>query len=202
MKTSVLFRSALVGVTMLSAAPALAQDAPAASTPPPVVVDTPPPVVVEKQPAPVVVQPASTPATVVVADRSEGSPRLYPGLTWGGVALWGVSYSAAVIGAAAANDACSASSNLCVRGREVLYIPFVGPFIALEGVSGTRSSTLKTLLAVDGAFQVGGLAMTLTGLVLSANAAATAPRTVAQRKVMVTPFATGDSAGIGAMGRF
>jgi hypothetical protein len=199
MNTSLLFRSALVGVTILWAAPVLAQDAPAETTPP---AETPSTVVV--QPAP---RPAPAPATVVVNNppsrSSEGSPRAYPGLAWGGVALWATAYAPAVIGAAVANDACTADSSLCVRGRGVLYIPVAGPFIAIAGVNnGTGSSTLKTMLALDGAFQAGGVAMALTGVILSATSAGTTPRPAAQRSVLISPVATPTSAGIGAMGRF
>src|SRR4029079_7994261 len=128
--------------------PALAQDPPAEV---PAVVTTPQPVVVTPAPPP-----AAAPTTVVVThpERGDAGPRAYPGLIWGGIALWGVAYSATAIGAAVANDACSTSTDLCIKGRGVLYIPVAGPFIGIAGVEGTRSSTLKTMLAIDGAFQL------------------------------------------------
>jgi hypothetical protein len=208
MKTSLLLSSAFLGVTMLSAAPVLAQDAPTGSSTgsSTTVVQSPAPAPAA---APVVVQQpaaaAPAPSTVVVNSSAQGgdtSPRAYPGLIWGGVALWGVSYGAAAIGAAVADDACNASSSLCVSGRGVLYIPVVGPFIAMSGVNGVGSATGKTMLALDGAFQLGGVAMAITGIALSASAADHAPRATAKRGFMITPMASPTSAGLGAVGRF
>lgn len=202
MKTSLVLCSAVIGVTTLWAAPAIAQDAP-------VVVEAPAPT-----PPVVVVQPAPAPAssTLVVNGPSgrstEGSPRLYPGLIWGGVALWAVAYTPAVIGAAVGNDACEANTRFCLSGRQILYVPIAGPFIAIAGVNGgVGSSTLKTLLALDGAFQAGGVAMMLTGIILSAqsrpsHAVATSTRRTSEHKVLFSPFATATSAGVGAVGRF
>ena len=159
MKKSLFVGTTLVGLMTLSALPALADE-------PDTTVITPGPVVVQ-QPAP---QPAA-PVVVHTSDRDEGARPTYPGLTWGGVAVWGMAYSAAAITAAAADDACDASSRMCIRGSGVLWAPVVGPFIALGGVEGKAGTTMKTLLAIDGAFQLGGVAMTITGLVLSASAA-------------------------------
>ncbi len=159
------------------------------------------------QPAPAL---AAAPTTVIVnntSGRDERRPALYPGLIWGGVAVWGVSYVPAVVTAAVANDVCDAN-RFCLKGREVLYVPFVGPFIAVAGVSGQGTSTVRTLLVLDGAFQVGGLAMTLTGILLSGqsssshHAASRATRPVKERTVMFSPFVTPTATGVGAIGRF
>ena len=199
MKTSLLFCSALMGLTTLWAAPALAQEAPASTT-------TTSTTVVQPAPAPA---PAST--TVVMNQPSSGgvvettTTQGHPGLIWGGVALWGVAYSASAITVAVANDACTITNALCVNGRGVLFVPVVGPFIAMAGVNnGTGSSTMKTMLAIDGAFQLGGVAMVVTGLVMSASERHTV-RAAALRKepkLMVTPYATATSAGLGAVGHF
>jgi hypothetical protein len=188
MKTSLLLGSMLVGATALWAMPALAEDAPTQV------------VVQPTQPAPA---PAPAPTTVVVAksDTADTRPRAYPGLIWGGVAVWGVSYGIAATSAAVASDVCSASDGLCVKGREVLYIPVVGPFAAMAGVEGRGTATLRAMLAINGAFQLGGVAMAVSGIVLSASNRP-APRTVVARKVAIAPFATPTSAGIGTVGRF
>lgn len=195
MKTTRIACSSLLGVTMLWAAPALAQDAPAASS---TVVVQP----AEPAPAPV----AAAPSTVVVnntpSGRAEGSPRLYPGLIWGGVALWATAYSASAITAAVANDACTASTSLCITGRQIMYVPVIGPFAAIPNANGPGSSTTKTLLALDGAFQVGGLAMMVTGIVLSASSPRTTHTAAVERKLVVAPYATPSSAGLGAIGHF
>jgi hypothetical protein len=197
MKTSMLCCSSLLGIAVTWAAPVLAQDAPAAPT---TVVVQPS----EPAPAPAPAPGPSTSSTVVNAPsgRAEGSPRLYPGLIWGGVTVWAVAYSAAAITGGVANDACTASSSLCVTGREILYVPIVGPFAALSGVNGTGSSTMKTMLALDGAFQLGGVAMTLTGIILSASSSSRAAHAAVERKLIVAPYATGSSAGLGALGHF
>src|SRR4051812_17234660 len=68
MKTSLLFSSVLVGATTIWSAPAFAQGTTTTTTS---------------------TTPAAAPAAPVIvnntsASRAEGTPRLYPGLTWGG----------------------------------------------------------------------------------------------------------------------
>jgi len=186
MKKSLFVGSTLVGLMMVSSSPALAEEADTT-------VVQPTPVVVQQQPA--------APVVVNASNRDEGAPRAYPGVRWGGVALWGVAYSAAAITAAVADDVCDASSRMCISGRGVLWVPVVGPFIAIEGVKGTGSTTLKTLLAIDGAFQVGGVAMAVTGFVLSASSAAQ-HRQAKEPKLLVAPYVSQTSAGLGAVGHF
>lgn len=192
MKKSLFVGAALAGLLSLSAAPALA-DEPETTT-----VVQPAPVVVQQ---PAQQQSGATPVIVNNTSADTGRSRGYPGLVWGGVALWGVAYSAAAITAAAADDACDASSSMCIRRAGVLWAPVVGPFIALSGVEGKGSTTLKTLLAIDGAFQLGGVAMTVTGLMASASAGSS--RRAAQAPtVMVTPSIGLTSIGLGASGTF
>jgi hypothetical protein len=192
MKTTLLFQSALLGVATLWAAPALADDA---ST---FIIQSPTPAVGQPPPPP-----PPTPVILNASSGLENRGRYYPGLTWGGVTLFGVSYITASISAAVADDACDVNSSMCVRGRDVLYIPVAGPFMAMAGAEGTGSTSLKVLLAMNGAFQAGGVAMAVTGLVLSLTKPASLPMiTVSERKLLVAPYATKESAGLGAMGHF
>jgi len=198
-KTPLLFCSGLCGAMALWAPAALAQSAPAGVTAQ-VTVDPPPAVVVQP--------PAPAPETVVVeaAPRRDARPRYYPGLIWGGVTVWGVSYATAAIGAAVANDACDVDQRLCIRGRGILLVPVAGPFVAMTAVNGNGSSTVKTLLAIDGAFQAGGVAMVLTGIILSIHGASTssvaATEPLTEHKFFVSPYVTASSAGLGAAGHF
>jgi hypothetical protein len=49
------------------------------------------------------------------------------------------------------------------EGYEALYVPVVGPFIAMGTIEGVETSS-GALLAVDGIAQVGGVAMFIAGL--------------------------------------
>lgn len=209
MNKSMLFSSALMGLATLWSVPALAQSAPADPSTPTTTTST-STSTMTTQPAPASA-PMAAPSPVVLSEpmgryTTETTTTHYghPGLVWGGVAIWGVAYSASAITGAVANDVCNSSSRLCVTGREVMFIPIAGPFIALANVNnGTGSSTMKTMLAIDGAFQIGGVAMAVTGLVLSARERHT--QVTAMRKeprLMVTPYATATSAGLGAVGHF
>lgn len=141
------------------------------------------------------------------AGPREGSKTLYPGLTWGGLTIFGLSYGAAAVGGALASDACDASSSLCVKGRGVMFVPVVGPFIAAAGVEGIKgTATVQTLLILDGVFQTGGLAMMITGIVLSSQSsranALLSPQLGKEKKLALVPVTTPTFAGLGAIGRF
>jgi hypothetical protein len=199
--------------SMAIAAPAFAQDDynnnSNQNPPAPVIMNSntsnPPATVVVPQPAPQAQQPA-----VVVnpqpVNRDDATTRAYPGLIWGGATMFGVSYGAAAIGGAVANDVCNAGESwACVKNRNDLYIPVVGPFMAMNDVTGTGSSTAKALLALDGAFQIAGIAMSVTGIIMSAvptqtRSTNTTVPVAKKKQLMITPYATGTGTGIGAMG--
>jgi len=208
---------AMVGAFAL---PAFAQDtgndttvAPQPNPPAPVIMHN-----TTTAPAPVVVQPVAPqpqqPQVVVNPNANsmrdtEVRTRAYPGLIWGGASVFALSYGAAVIGAAASNDACREGADwACAKNRNDLYIPIAGPFMAMGDVSGSGSSTAKTLLALDGVFQAAGVAMSLTGIIMSAVPTQAAQRSMEpvakkkQKNYIITPYATGTSTGIGAMGRW
>jgi hypothetical protein len=172
--------------------------------------DDPPNAVVVPE-SPTVVVPESPPSTqqniVVnsgehVTERNTGSSGV--GLIWGGATVFGASYAAAAITAALADDACKEGQSFCVRDRGILFIPVAGPFIALGRIDGTQTgaSTAKALLAVDGAFQAGGIAMAITGAVLASRNASRHEVATRSRKVHFSPYATATGSGLSAMGRF
>ena len=83
----------------------------------------------------------------------------------------------------------------------LLYVPLAGPFIQMGFVSGTGTDTMRTLLAVDGAVQIAGLAVAvIEGAMLSTPGRHA--RASAVEKLHLSPFASATTAGIGAAGTF
>ena len=77
-----------------------------------------------------------------------------------------------------------------------MFIPIVGPFLAIP--TSNASGTGAAILALDGALQVGSLAMAVAGFVAPKKELV---KDRAAPKVTVTPFASGSMAGFGLAGR-
>jgi hypothetical protein len=144
----------------------------------------------------------NSPAPVEAQVATSGRAGNREGLIWSGLTMFAVSYSVAVISGAAVNNTCT--SNNCdysLGGRNWLFAPLVGPFIAMGDIQGTSAgqATARALLALDGLVQVGGAAMLVIGLVLNSTSQAPA---VAARRIHLMPFATATSTGLAAFGHF
>jgi hypothetical protein len=202
-------------IVLPSAVTAFAQEAP---TPPP-----PPPsaqagvIVVPAQPqtgyaTPLYqqVQPSYVPQSVamsgprLIEDWEDGRPippgyhpdtRIRKGFVIAGSILFGSMYLlSALVAAAGADNESPGHGN----GEAALWIPGVGPFIAMTSSS---SSVGSLTLAIDGLSQAAGLAMLIGGIV--------APRTVLVRndlgslRITPTPMAIGRTgSGFGLVGTF
>lgn len=145
-------------------------------------------------------QPAQQPAQVTVQQQSPPVVQAAPapheretitekggpstGMLASGVVVFGVSYGAAVIGGAVSDT----------DGDNDLYVPFAGPWMALDNHDGTGS---KVFLVTDAVFQgLGGL------LVLGAFLN---PQTVTRTEtaeVHVAPAVSPEFLGLAATGRF
>jgi hypothetical protein len=115
--------------------------------------------------------------------------RSQPEYTWGGFAVFGLSYGTAVYVASIVTSISSSSDN---KKANVLFVPVAGPFL---GISAFKSSGAGTFwLATWGLAQAGGLVAMIYGL--------TTPKKSLWRndivgKLDVTPFVAGVAGGPG-----
>ena len=120
-----------------------------------------------------------------------------------GALLFTASYGAGVIAAASAEDANRE------RGLDRLYIPIVGPWLALEGrgscpIEEPRcddETATKILLVADGIFQAAGVLAMVDG-VLEPSSRRVPMREARATKVRVSPTASTGGPGLLVMGRF
>lgn len=151
--------------------PALAFAQPDSQAPPP----TPPPVVVEvaaAPPAPIVVAaPApqvvvqASPAPMIVEDSDDAPDAWNVPMFTTGALVFGASYGTSVIIAAANSDNHS---------DQRLYVPVVGPWLALSDRGSCNSAlqacdhetTVKVGLVIDGLFQAAGILGMLDGVLM------------------------------------
>ena len=146
----------------------------------------------EQQPAQVTVQQQSPPVVQTappppqeretITEKSGPSIGL---LTWG-AATFGVSYGAAVIAGATGNGE---------RAGE-LFVPFVGPWTALNDHEKTSS---KVLLVTDGVFQALGGFLVINAFLSPQTRTVTRNRTA---EVQVSPAVSPEFLGLAATGRF
>ncbi|MCS6915128.1 MAG: hypothetical protein RMK29_13920 [Myxococcales bacterium] len=157
--------------TLASSAPAWAQEPPASGQPP---LYQPPPVHAPPQPVQpgYPTQPAYPPPTYAtpmprrVVVGYDLRPRY--GLIAGGAVMLGTLWlisSIAGLATVAANDICNIERSAagCPTAAWPLFVPLAGPFIQMAYLSGPGANTARVLLAFDGAIQLGGLAMIITG---------------------------------------
>ena len=119
-----------------------------------------------------------------------------------GAIVFGAAYGASVI-AAASSD----SNN--DRGNRRLYVPVVGPWLALNDRGScdiTRSScdhetTAKVLLIADGVFQAAGIIGMLDGVFQPSSHRVIARSAKLDTKVHVTPTVA-QGPGVAVFGRF
>ena len=172
MKTHGSVRSAILvfGSTVVSSATAYAQEQPAQVT--------------VQQQSPPVVQTAPPPPQEreTITEKSGPSTGL---LTWGAT-MFGVSYGAAVVAGAAGNGE---------RAGE-LYVPFVGPWTALND---HEKSSSKVLLVTDGVFQALGGLLVINAFLNPQTRTVTRTRTA---EVHVSPAVSPEFLGLAATGRF
>ncbi len=128
-----------------------------------------------------------------------------PKLIVGGIAVAGIAYGAAFLGAEAA---------LTWPGSEELKAPVVGPWIALakngcppEDPGCDAFVYLRgSLLIIDGLLQAAGLAIVIEAIAMKTEAAPAAPaapaKPVASFTFQPAPFVTPTSAGFGLVGTF
>ncbi len=137
-----------------------------------------------EQPSPAVVQsaPPSQAETETVSEK--GGPST--GLLASGAVIFGISYGAAVVAAAASNT----------DGDQELYVPFVGPWTALNNHDGT---TDKVLLVTDGVFQALGGFLVIDAFLNPRDVTTTRTRTA---EVHVSPAVSPEFLGLAATGRF
>jgi hypothetical protein len=206
MTTRLVLLGALLLPTMAAAQPA---DPDAPPPPPPV---TNQPTVVVNPPAPpppppqVTVEattaPAPPPPVITTQPEYEVVEDSYnaPMFTTGAL-VFGLTYGASVITAAASDDE---------RGNHRLYVPLVGPWLALNDRSDcniTRSScdnetTAKVLLIADGVFQAAGVLAMLDGMFQPSTHRVVRHTAKLDTKVHVTPTAVRGDPGFSVFGRF
>jgi hypothetical protein len=169
-------------------APGVAYGQPEPDPNPVVILDPPPPA--KKAPPP--------PADF----ETRTSPWNAPVFTTGAIVFAG-SYGGAVVTAAASED------DTIDRGNRKLFIPIVGPWLALEArpdcprtpnESCDNETTKKGLLVLDGVLQAGGVITMITGLLSPTEHLVRRPMTVS-KKVRVSPTA-GGHLGLSVYGHF
>lgn len=180
--------------------PPPSQPAAPVTTQSPTVVVT-PPAAPQPQPAPVVATaplppPVTTPEYVEVEDRYNAP------IFASGALVFGATYGASVIVAASSDD---------TRGNRRLYVPLVGPWLALSDrgscdISLSRcdnETTAKVLLIADGVFQAAGVIAMLDGIFQPTTHRVYATRTAkTDTKVHVTPTTVHGDPGVAVFGRF
>jgi hypothetical protein len=186
-----------------AASPTLAPPAQLPPAPPPVTPPPPPPapaapqtVIVNPAPAPV-----PPPATYTPTEQYEEVTDTYNApIFMSGALVFAASYAASVI--VAANDGD--------RGNNRLYVPVVGPWLALSDrgscditkASCDHETTAKVLLVADGVFQAAGLLAMFDGI-LQPTTHRVVTRTVKlDTRPRVTPTLVHGEPGIGVVGRF
>jgi hypothetical protein len=180
-----------------------------------------PPVVVDPY-APPVTTPSTTPPSTTVVVETEDPPvvvvnpneRLYEtdtvesfNTTWftAGAIIFGASYGASVIGAAAMEDEDDGA-------WDNLYIPVAGPWLALDELDDCRtvlddcngdSTTEQVLLVTDGIIQGAGILTMAYGLLVPEEHTVTTVRTAKlDTRTRWKPIATGKMTGVAVSGRF
>jgi hypothetical protein len=192
---------ALAALLIPSIALAQAPDPNDPNTPPPVVVEPAP----EPPPAVIINPPPEAPRTVVVTPEYETYTDSWNAAVFtSGALLFAASYGTAVAVAA------SSEGDAIDRGNSRLYVPVVGPWLALndrpdcpiENASCDRETTKKVLLVADGILQAGGVITMITGLLVPAeHRVLTRPARVST-KIHVAPSAAASGPGLLVFGRF
>lgn len=119
----------------------------------------------------------------------------------------GLAFTAASYGGAAAMGAAFGDAE--VLGADSLYIPLVGPFVALGRIGcspnepdscGELNALRGFLYILDGLAQVGGLGIAAEGIFATTEAAPRAGS--AGLELRPVPIVTGELRGVGLIGRF
>jgi hypothetical protein len=140
------------------------------------------------------------------AEADAAGPRRYPPssvrprIIVAGIAVTGLAYGGALLGAALAPD---------LPGMADLQIPIAGPWISLAQMDCPADEedcsaelVLRGILTVaDGLMQLGGLAIVGEGIFMTTEAAAPAPKPGAFT-IRAAPIVTGSMTGIGIAGTF
>jgi hypothetical protein len=166
----------------------------------PAVVVNPPATPPQPPPAPVVATVAPQP--VVIPEYEEVDDSYNAPMFTSGALVFGATYGASVIVAASSDD---------TRGNHRLYVPLVGPWLALSDRGScdiSRSScdhetTVKVLLVADGVFQAAGVLAMLDGIFQPSTHRVYTTRTAkTDTKVHITPTAAHGDPGVSVFGRF
>lgn len=174
---------------------------PAPGTPPP------PDVPAPAQSATVIVTPAPAPVVTTVPEpRYRVVHDSYNAPVFAtGALVFAATYGASVITAATTNGE---------RGNNRLYVPVVGPWLALNDRGScdiTRTAcdhetTVKVLLIADGVFQAAGIVGMLDGLLQPSSHREVLVETRLDRKTRIRPTmvssASGSSPGVAVLGHF
>lgn len=202
MNRTLLLLAALSIPAAAAAQPADEPPPPPSQPPPPVtnqgatVVVAPPP-----PPAPVVAT-APIPPPVVTPEYEEVEDSYNAPIFASGALVFGATYGASVIVAASSDD---------TRGNHRLYVPLVGPWLALSDrgscdISLSRcdnETTAKVLLIADGVFQAAGVLAMLDGIFQPSTHRVYTTRTAKiDTKVHVTPTTVHGDPGVAVFGRF
>jgi hypothetical protein len=208
MTTRLVMLTALLGAS-LPFASALAQPADPVPPPPPPdatsePVTTQAPTVIINPPAPVEEPPPPPVTTTVITPEPEyevvedsyNAPIFFTGAL-----VFGASYGASVITAASSDD---------TRGNRRLYIPLVGPWLALSDRGSCdialsrcdNETTAKVLLIADGVFQAAGVLAMIDGIFQPSTHRVITRRAKLDTKVRVTPTTVHGNPGAMVFGRF
>jgi hypothetical protein len=197
--------AALLAPTVALAQPAPDPDVP----PPPPDVAAPPDAPVTTQAPTVIVNPPADPppppvTTTVIAPEPEYEvveDSYNAPICVSGALVFGASFGASVITAASTDDA---------RGNHRLYVPLVGPWLALSDrgscdisrASCDNETTAKVLLIADGVFQAAGVLGMLDGIFQPSTHRVSTRRAKLDTKVRVVPSTVQGSPGATVGGRF
>jgi hypothetical protein len=195
-------RFILLGALLIPAV-AVAQPAdPAPPPPPPAAADSqpvppPPPPPVTNQPTVVVTPPPPpTAPDYEVVEDSYNAP-----IFASGALVFAGTYGASVVTAASTDDS---------RGNHRLYVPVVGPWLALNDrgscdvlrSSCDNETTAKVLLIADGVFQAAGLLAMLDGIFQPSTHRVVTRSVKLDTRVHVTPATVHGDPGVAVFGRF
>lgn len=198
MITRLVLLGALSIPALASAQPAPGEPgAPPTEVPPPPPADAPPPTAVQG-PTVIVTPPPPPPAPVVSVPPEPEYREVYdsynaPVFATGAV-VFALSYGASVITAATSDNQ---------RGNNRLYVPVVGPWLALNDRGSCdilksacdHETTAKVLLIADGVFQAAGVIGMLDGLLQPSTHRVIVTQAKVDRKTRVRPTMIGSVSG-------